>query len=456
LLIVANDLRKLYGEPINETWAEIAQNMEFPTAESNITLEYQTMNDSVEVKQADVILLSYPLDYEENDYTVADKLLDLDYYAYKQSPDGPAMTYSIFAIAANAISPSGCAAYTYTLHGMIPYLRQPWYQFSEQNDDNVFTNGQQNPAFPFLTGHGGANQIVPFGYLGLRTDQPSLYINPSLPPQVPHVKLRDIYYGGAGLQASMNRTHTTIRRFSTAGIPGLTDIYANRSMPIIVGLPGGTPKATYNLTMNGTITVENRQYFQNITHPGNLLQCHPTITNDTYVPGQFPQGAIDGAIATSWQPKSNATASLLVNITGTPYQRVKSVFFSWGERPPRNATVYLGNETAVDPATGRLDLAGVVSVIDIDGLGISDAYNATEVAEAVVEAFVGNETAIAVANEIWTGDWVKLEIEGVYDAGAEEAEQDGGATVAEFVLIGDLGENTLTNATGTKLQYWRV
>jgi hypothetical protein len=36
------------------------------------------MNDSVAVKQADVVLLTYPLDYGE-DYTAADKLLDLDY-----------------------------------------------------------------------------------------------------------------------------------------------------------------------------------------------------------------------------------------------------------------------------------------------------------------------------------------------------------------------------------------
>ena len=57
----------------------MSENIEFPTAPSDITLEYQTMDNNVNVKQADVILLAYPLDYDQNDYTTADKLLDLDY-----------------------------------------------------------------------------------------------------------------------------------------------------------------------------------------------------------------------------------------------------------------------------------------------------------------------------------------------------------------------------------------
>jgi trehalose/maltose hydrolase-like predicted phosphorylase len=78
LLRVANALRVHQGLEINSTWESQYQGIQFPTAESNITLEYQTMNNSVAVKQADVVLLNYPLDYGE-DYSAADKLLDLDY-----------------------------------------------------------------------------------------------------------------------------------------------------------------------------------------------------------------------------------------------------------------------------------------------------------------------------------------------------------------------------------------
>ncbi|KAF4629958.1 hypothetical protein G7Y89_g8180 [Cudoniella acicularis] len=188
LLKQANSLLIAQGLPTNETWETQYENIAFPSAPSNITLEYSGMNNSVAVKQADVVLLTYPLDFGQS-YTAADKLLDLDYYANKQSPNGPAMTYSVFAVDANALSPSGCSAYTYTLNGFVPYLRAPWFQFSEQAVDDVALNGDTNPAFPFLTGHGGANQVVPFGFLGIRTDQPVLYLNPSLPPQISNLKV---------------------------------------------------------------------------------------------------------------------------------------------------------------------------------------------------------------------------------------------------------------------------
>jgi trehalose/maltose hydrolase-like predicted phosphorylase len=78
LLERANELRAAQGLPINETWTTQSQNIEFPTTPIHITLEYETMNGTVEVKQADVVLLSFPLDYSQN-YTLEDKLADLDY-----------------------------------------------------------------------------------------------------------------------------------------------------------------------------------------------------------------------------------------------------------------------------------------------------------------------------------------------------------------------------------------
>jgi trehalose/maltose hydrolase-like predicted phosphorylase len=78
LLRQQNELLVDQGLPINQTWETQWENIAFPEAPSNITLEYQTMNDSVAVKQADVVLLTYPLDYGQN-YDASDKLLDLDY-----------------------------------------------------------------------------------------------------------------------------------------------------------------------------------------------------------------------------------------------------------------------------------------------------------------------------------------------------------------------------------------
>jgi hypothetical protein len=79
LLQIMNQLRVQMGLPINTTWATQSENIEFPRAPSNITLEYTGFNSSLEVKQADAILLSYPLNFEQQNYDAEHKLLDLDY-----------------------------------------------------------------------------------------------------------------------------------------------------------------------------------------------------------------------------------------------------------------------------------------------------------------------------------------------------------------------------------------
>ena len=99
------------------------------------------MNGSIAVKQADVVLDTFPLNYRNN-YTAQDSLNDLEYYAGKQSLAGPGMTYAIFSIVASQVSTSGCASYTYQQYSEHPYARAPWFQFSEQLTDDYTTNGE--------------------------------------------------------------------------------------------------------------------------------------------------------------------------------------------------------------------------------------------------------------------------------------------------------------------------
>lgn len=382
-------------------------------------LSVASVTDNIVVKQADVVLLTYPLDYSQN-YTIEKKQLDLDYYANKQSPNGPAMTYSVFAVDANALSTSGCSAYTYTLNGFLPYLRAPFFQFSEQAVDDVSLNGNTNPAFPFLTGHGGADQVVPFGFLGIRTDQPVLYINPSLPPQIPHVRVRTFYYSGATLSATLNSTHTVISRSITPSTAGVVDSYANTTFPFAVGTPDSSD-IPYTLAINQSLTISNRLYWQTLTDTNNLLQCLPVNSTDAYAAGQFPVAAIDGSSATRWQPSTNSSSSLVINMTTVPASPVSGVFFDWGARPPKNAVVYLGNST---------EGTGNQVMITVNGITPSLPYNATEAAASAQEVVpvVGNTTNVTVAGGAWSGGYVKLVIDGCW-------EEDGaGATVGEFVL----------------------
>ena len=281
---------------------------------------------------------------------------------------------------------------------------------------------------------------MPFGFLGLRTDQEVLYINPALPPQIPQVKIRNFYYGGAGISAFMNQTHTTLTRFSTSNVTAVTDIYADSSngsttLPIRVGTPGSFPQTTYNLALNSTITIPNGRYFTNLTYANNLLQCLPVTSEDAYAPGQFPVAANDGATATRWQPASNSSASILVNTTTVPFTQISGAYFNWGMRPPLNATIYVGNKTIVD-ASGNVMLWGAEWRIPIDGITPSQPYDAaaanssTASSPAGVVPYVGNSTTVVLGNDAWTGRYVRLEVEGCW------VEDGVGATVGEFVLIG--------------------
>lgn len=136
-------------------------------------------NASTPVKQADVVLLTYPLEYE-----TPDPLADLDFYSGVTSPNGPGMTYSIFSVDAAVLATSGCEAYTYLLAGSEPYLRGPFAQFSEQTSDVYAQNGGTNPAYTFLTGHGGYLQSWTHGFTGYRSRLHAFYLDPSLPPQL--------------------------------------------------------------------------------------------------------------------------------------------------------------------------------------------------------------------------------------------------------------------------------
>lgn len=73
----ANQFRKQFNVAQNETWNELADNV-LVLRENGVTLEFTTMNGSAVVKQADVIMVTFPLRYTTN-YTAEDSLNDLDY-----------------------------------------------------------------------------------------------------------------------------------------------------------------------------------------------------------------------------------------------------------------------------------------------------------------------------------------------------------------------------------------
>ena len=253
----------------------------------------------------------------------------------------------------------------------------------------------------------------------MRTDKEILSIDPSLPPQIPYVKVRTFYFAGAGFSASINATNTNITRVAVSSSLNLNTTSASGNVSFVLE----STNTTYTIAINETITIPNRLYWQTLTEQGNLVQCLPVNSEDAYAQGSFPLAAVDGATSTRWQPSSNESASMTVNMTTVPFAQVSRVFFDWGLRPPKSAAVYLSNSTDVNTYVVELEL---------DAIEPSLPFNETAFAlsNQDVTPYVGNTSTfyIPAEAEIWSGKFARLVIEGCW-------EEDGqGSTVGEFVL----------------------
>ncbi|EXJ92911.1 hypothetical protein A1O3_01467 [Capronia epimyces CBS 606.96] len=440
----ANMFRSIFNGTPNATWESQAANVFLARDnEADVILEYPGMNGSTSVKQADVVLNTYPLSFTRDNYTAERSLSDLDYYAGKQSVNGPAMTYAIFAIIANQVSPSGCSSYTYQHYSTQPYLRAPWYQLSEQLVDNWTVNGNTHPAYPFLTGHGGSHQVVLFGYLGLRLiPDYILHVDPSLPPQIPQIRYRTFYWHGWPISAFSNQTHTVLSRNASVipdegAVPNVT--YATVPIPVHVGPIGSPPLANYSLAPNGSVTIANRRIGQIKTTAGNVAQCLPVTSPDDYLPGQFPIAAVDGAASTKWQPAlANKTASITVELPVG--HRVTGLRFDWAQAPPWNYSVLFHNQSLDNPSGLAANTSrGVVEVARNDRVRITNAYNATEIND--IGPVESNITTYNVSGgqDVYTARYATLRIWGSLINGTATASSmsGSGATVAEWSIIVD-------------------
>ena len=423
-LFTNNALRGILGLPINETYAEIASYIYISRdAGADIIDEYTGMNGTIGVKQADVTLVTYPLNHQDN-YTLENSRHDLDYYAGKQVTTGPGMTYGDFSIVDSEVAVGGCAAWTYQLYSEIPYAREPWFQFSEQLTDDFKTNGGTHPAFPFLTGHGGALQVPKFGYLGYRmTVDYILHIDPSLPPQIPVFKPGNFYWQGWPISAMMNRSHTTLTRLSVP-YTGANQTYVNSSIPVMVKV--GNNQTLYQLPPNGTLTISTRDIADTIIIPRNIAQCLPVNSTDDYQPGQFPLSAVDGASSTQWQPShANRSASLTISLLSQPFQLVTGFFFDWAQAPPVNFTVTFHNSSEI----GTMAITAA-SVVDI---AVSESYNQTTA--NITVPYRSNTTNVTLQEPVYSGRYATLTIIGNQ---ANKNANASGATVAEWAIIGSV------------------
>ncbi|KAK8093932.1 glycoside hydrolase family 65 protein [Apiospora hydei] len=425
ILEAASNLRRQSGIPVDDKWVKQLESMAIPTSDDGVVLEFRNMPNSIISKQADVILSHYPFDYRRN-FSTEKRRLAMDYYSVRQDPNGPAMTWGLYAIAANTLTDSGCAFWTFLVKSFQPYVRAPWYQFSEQQVDrpsvkDPLTGQDINPAFPFLTGHGGLLQTFTAGFLGLKVTDTNLVVLPSLPPQLHHFKAPIQFYNGAVVEFWMNQTHTNITRHDASLFDGLVpDQYGAADMPITIGRNVNDGDSyTIHLAINGTATIKNRAQHTSLNMAGNILQCLDAKTEDAYAPGQFPFAAADGYAGTVWQPTGSNSASLTIETTSLSPTRLKSVHLDFGMRPPKSVRVLLSNSSTFDdPKTTQ-------EIVRETKIQITQPWKP----DSPVVPYAGNITEIALADEVWSGKYARLQIEGCW------VEDGVDATVAEFALL---------------------
>jgi hypothetical protein len=175
-------------------WADAAERVAMPfDAARNYHPEFDGYTYGEQVKQADTVLLGFPLEVDFN-MTPAVRANDLIAYGGKNTdPGGPAMTWSAFAI--------GYVELTRTLGPQYADSAAAMLNASFQNNVkppfDVWSETPGGGCPNFLTGAGGFLQAAFNGYTGLRVNLTAATLNgPSLPPGATTTTLRGLAYLG--------------------------------------------------------------------------------------------------------------------------------------------------------------------------------------------------------------------------------------------------------------------
>jgi trehalose/maltose hydrolase-like predicted phosphorylase len=304
-------------------WTTIADHLRMPFDSTNqVFLQYDGYQGSV-IKQADTVLLIYPLEWPMSKQVAANTL---DYYAERTDPDGPAMTDAMHAVDSAQIGEPGCATNTYLNRAIKPFIRDPFAQFAEARGDKA---GSQDPlagspAYDFLTGSGGFAQVFTFGLTGLRWREGVVHLDPMLPPQLSAgVTLRGLHWQG--------------RTFDVAIGASTTKVTLRSGSAMTVESPAGTQ----SVGSGSSLTIPTRR--PDLTATTNLARCKPATATSEEA-GMYAEAAVDGSAATIWAP-ADAAASLTADL-GSATQ-ISYVSVSWTDTKPASSSI----ETSADGTT---------------------------------------------------------------------------------------------------------
>ncbi|XP_051632930.1 protein-glucosylgalactosylhydroxylysine glucosidase isoform X2 [Manacus candei] len=170
--------------PVPEEWEDRARKIKVPfDAERKYHPEYDGYSPGEPVKQADVVLLGFPLMHPMSSEV---RRNDLEMYEPVTDPAGPAMTWSMFAVGWLELKEVQRAQSQ--LHKCFSNITEPFKVWVENSDGSGAVN--------FLTGMGGFLQAILFGYTGFRISRSGLRFDPAFPHDITELKLSGISYLG--------------------------------------------------------------------------------------------------------------------------------------------------------------------------------------------------------------------------------------------------------------------
>jgi trehalose/maltose hydrolase-like predicted phosphorylase len=179
VLAYATDAAKELGLTPNPDWMHVADNIPILKFPDGVTRENATY-DGVNIKQADVNLLAYPLKVITDPAQIKK---DLDYYEPRMDKEGPAMGNAILAVSA-ARGGNAERGYDLWVKSFRPNEVPPFGVLSE-------TAGGTNPYF--ATGAGGFLQATLMGFGGLDiTPQGIVQMKTKLPKQWKSLTMKGI------------------------------------------------------------------------------------------------------------------------------------------------------------------------------------------------------------------------------------------------------------------------
>ncbi|XP_059096648.1 protein-glucosylgalactosylhydroxylysine glucosidase-like [Tigriopus californicus] len=172
-------------------------------------MEYESGTlDPRGIKQADVVLLGFPLNWDMPEDV---RRNDLELYEPITNPDGPAMTWGIFATSWLELGNETKAQNLFT-RSYDPYVREPFKIWTEVQSGVGAVN--------FITGAGGFLQALMFGYGGMRIKPYSFEFSSTFMPQdVETLKFVGLVYLGTTFDLTLENDNVDIQINKAGQVP---------------------------------------------------------------------------------------------------------------------------------------------------------------------------------------------------------------------------------------------